>query len=616
MSNELKITFVGGSEQLGDARSLELDGSLLVGRSHKAAIRFTEKDRDVSGVHLEIRKEADGVFAVAIKEFVLNERDTVPCGELRKLAKGDVLTLGPRSRAGIRIDALPTGDEAHVSEDRPTGETRFTTVTGATRMSLTSATGLTDAAATGATVFAGGETQATRFAETEAATSDRPTGDPKTGDGETEVLDPSKLRELSGVPDAAQENLDRTTGASDETTSDGVTTDGVTTGSGFGKTIALPQNAGQTVVIDPGLIPSIDPDAPKRFRKRLMVFAIFGFAAILGAVIYSRMNHSDRYLVHPGFVVSSFKDANGLVELQVDYPWESGSRKDETPTSLKVMSLTGKDRDCPFNLDFSISKDPSQVKLSLEDAAAREVSSLSGKGYSFSASEDDGAVSPEERAGFFFYEDQYPLRCQKWLPRGTRFFRREYTVARNGRNWWGVYIFLRDEDRVYRLFREIPENQKPRGKYLLLYNSNLSIFATFLDRRWESEGINGDERAENVKLGDLMGEVKQLVDGKWAKDWGAISQKLNLMMVATYGKPATERKPVREMLEEFRQRQDQLWRDFENERDMAIRNGDAKGLKSVCEQCRATFGKDKGDWRFKRSNNAKEWPWEVKSRRP
>ena len=55
MSNELKITFVGGADHLGDAMSLKLDGPVFVGRSHKAAIRFTEKDGDVSGVHVEIR---------------------------------------------------------------------------------------------------------------------------------------------------------------------------------------------------------------------------------------------------------------------------------------------------------------------------------------------------------------------------------------------------------------------------------------------------------------------------------------------------------------------------------------------------------------------------------
>ena len=609
MSNELKITFVGGSDHLGDARTLELNDAILVGRSRKAAIRFTEKDKDVSGVHLEVRKEADGVFAVAIKEFVLNERDTVPCGELRRLAKGDVLTLGPRSRAGIRIDALPAGNEADAPAERPTGETRFTTATGVTRVSLTSATGMTDVAATGATEFAGGETQSTHFAGAEAATSDRPTGDPKTGDGETEVIDPSKLRELSGAPGATQENFDRTTGAPNETTSDGATADGVTTGSGLDNTIALPKER-PTDFIPPNQIPSIDPDAPKRFRKRLMVFAIFGFAALLGVVIYSRMNHSDRFLSHPGFVVSQFKGTDGAVEVSVDYPWGEGSRKDESPTSLKVTTLTGTKRECPFRLDFSIAADPAQIGLSLEEAASREVSQLTARGYAFGASEEDGAISPEERAGFFFYEDQYPRRCQVLLPRGTRFFRREYTVSRDNRNWWGVYVFLRDGMRVYRLFREIPENQKPRGKYLLLLNPNLSLHAAFLRRRWESAGQ--DVSAQNVKIDDLMGAAKRLVDGGWAKDWDSVSRIVNSLMVATYGKSAAEYKPVRELLEEFWECKDELWRDLETARDRAIRNSDAPMLREAWERCRAAFGKDAKDWRFKRFNNAKEWPCEIK----
>lgn len=601
MSNELKITFVGGSDHLGDAMSLMLDGPVLVGRSHKAAIRFTKKDGDVSGVHVEIRKEQDGVFAVAVKEFVLNERDTVPCGELRKLAKGDVLTLGPISRAGIRIDALPA-EMVEDGSDAPTGETRFTAATGLTRMSRTLATGVTDA------------TIMTAATEVSESAVERPTADPKIGDGETEILDPEKMKDLFAKAGSAPEDPDRPTEILNMPTSGGVTFDGSTTGSGLDRTIPLPSGGGETVVIDPGMLPIIDPDAPKRFRRRLMVFSIFGFAAILGVVIYSRINHSDRFLSHPGFVVSTFKDAAGNKEVDVDYPWGHGSRKDETPTSLKVMTLTGKDRKCPFNLDFSITRDPAQVELSLEAAAEREVAFLSDKGFSFKASDDDGSVSPEERAGFFFFEDQYPQRCQRRPSRGTRFFRREYTVSRNGGSWWGVYIFLRDEDRVYRLFREIPESQKPRGKYLLLYNPNLSIYSTLLDRRWESVGKDVDMVGID-NLGEQMSSVKQLVDGGWAEDWEKVSRAINSMMIATYGKSESVRKPVRELLEGFRKRQDELWRDFENERDKAIRNGDSKGLKSVCQRCHNAFGrKDKRDWRFKRSNDAREWPCEIKAR--
>ena len=552
MSNELKITFVGGADHLGDAMSLKLDGPVFVGRSHKAAIRFTEKDGDVSGVHVEIRKEADGVFAVAVRDYVLNERDTVPCGELRRLSKGDVLTLGPRSRAGIRIDALPADGGAEPEAEAPTGETRFTSATGATYVPEAPGAG----------------------------------SGPECDDRPTEVLDVS--------------------------TGEGVTADGggATTGSGIGKTVPLPLGDGATVMIDPSLIGRIDPDAPQRFRRRLMVFSLFGFAAMLGVVVYSRMNHSDRFLSHPGFVVSSFKGADGATEMAVDYPWGSESRKDETPTSLKVMTLTGKDRDCPFNLDFSVGRDPAQVGLSLEEAAAQEVATLSSKGYSFSLSGEDEAVSPEERAGFFFYEDQYPSRCQTRLPRGTRFFRREYTVSRNGGSWWGVYIFLRDEDRVFRLFREIPESQKPRGKYLLLYNPNLSIYAAFLRRRWESSGR--DEAVKGAGLEERLRFVKQLVDGGWTKDWDAVSRAINSMMVATYGKSESVRKPVRELLEDFRRRQDGLWEGFERKRDTAMSNGDADGLMSAWQQCRAAFGKDARDWRFKRSGDAREWPCEIK----
>lgn len=165
---------------------------------------------------------------------------------------------------------------------------------------------------------------------------------------------------------------------------------------------------------------------------------------------------------------------------------------------------------------------------------------------------------------------------------------------------------------MYRLFREIPENQKPRGKYLLVYNPNLSLYATFLRRRWESEGT--DPSAGKVDLGELIHATKELVDSQWAQNWGAISRDVNTMMIATYGKSEAARKPVRELLEDFRRRQDDLWRDFENERDTAIRNSDKKRLRAVWAKCRDAFSKDTRDWRFKRSNDAKEWPCEIKKR--
>lgn len=576
MSNELKITFVGGADHLGDARSLKLDGPVFVGRSHKAAIRFTEKDGDVSGVHVEIRKEADGVFAVAVKEYVLNERDTVPCGELRRLTKGDVLTLGPSSRAGIRIDALPADGGTEPEAEAPTGETRFTSATGATR--FTSATGVTRFA-TGVTrlTSATGATHAPEAAGAGAG--------PEYDDRPTEVLDVS--------------------------TGEGVTADGggATTGSGIGKTVPLPQDGGSTVMIDPSLIGRIDPDAPQRFRRRLMVFSLFGFAAMLGVVVYSRMNHSAPYLSHPKPIATTvFKGVNGVPEIQIDYPWHDKATKAETPLSVEVMTLTGKNHDCPFHLEFSIKADAAQLKMSLEESAERELALLEKRGYSFNVPSSDDSVSPEERAGYFFLEDQYPGSCQGLLPRGTRFFRREYVVSRSGEGWWGVFIVFRDGDKVYRLLRDIPERQKPRGRFLLLIDPNILLYSPFLTRYWESTGISAD--FEDAKVDDLLLKAQRLVDRGWPEDWRMAEEYVNALMVMTYGKRDALQKSVDKLRLDLQRHKDDLWRDFEIERDIALGNGDFKRLKSVCERCRASFGNNPRDWRFKRSNDAEEWPWE------
>ena len=120
MSDRIEITFTGGG-RIGDTVAVEVDSSVLVGRSHSAAIRL--KDPDVSGRHLEIVRTASGCAARNLSRFGskvdgrrLGEGDEAP------LRKGSVVEIGSRER--FRVDSLPDG--AARQEDAAGGETAAT----------------------------------------------------------------------------------------------------------------------------------------------------------------------------------------------------------------------------------------------------------------------------------------------------------------------------------------------------------------------------------------------------------------------------------------------------------------------------------------------------------
>ena len=99
----MKIVFTRGS-RAGEEISLDMSSPILIGRSHAATVRLTEPD--ISGRHIEIVVDADGVCAVSLgghSGFVVNGK-TVEKGSSRVLATGDEVSIGSNVRFRVYVD--------------------------------------------------------------------------------------------------------------------------------------------------------------------------------------------------------------------------------------------------------------------------------------------------------------------------------------------------------------------------------------------------------------------------------------------------------------------------------------------------------------------------------
>ena len=98
----IKIVFTRGS-RAGEEISLDMSSPILIGRSHAATVRLTEPD--ISGRHIEIVVDADGVCAVSLggRGFVVNG-ETVEKGSSRVLATGDEVSIGSNVRFRVYVD--------------------------------------------------------------------------------------------------------------------------------------------------------------------------------------------------------------------------------------------------------------------------------------------------------------------------------------------------------------------------------------------------------------------------------------------------------------------------------------------------------------------------------
>ena len=331
--------------------------------------------------------------------------------------------------------------------------------------------------------------------------------------------------------------------------------------------------------------------------RRFITFVVA--AALVGLVVYWRWPTEERWLSHPRPIAQHvLKDEFGRVSMVVDYP-DSGSAhvSRRGDGGIEVLTVTGKRRDVEFRLLFDCRrKEDVQLRLSLEDAAAREVADLTRKGYEFTMPEDDVRFAPGEQSGFFFFEREYPKSCQVRTLRGVRFFKNEFVRSEGGRRWHGVLVFFRNGDTAYRLVREIPEGEWERGKWLLRADPNLALYATFLNGQWESPGEKSlflDKKREAVRQSVDCGLMRNN-----PSEWERTGREIDTLVVMSWNASADERKDARLLLEKFRSQSDVFYK--ENYHRSRIDGGAASGA------LKGAFHNER-DYRWFRVNSEKVW---------
>ena len=615
MANELKITFTGGS-LLGEERDLSLDAPVLLGRSHSADIRL--KEPDVSGRHLELLLGDDGPCAVCLSRhgFTLNG-ETVAEGGRRRLSPGDVVSLG--SRARFRVDDISRGgaesDDASTTATRAfmSGDTVATqfarpgdlmgTGTVATHMGAATLPSDMDAAPRGSleespvtdsdTFSSISFPQAAKPAQaaaaipaalTNAATDDSPTAD-----------DP-------GVPDAPFQAAMPDAPADFSIPADDAPT-GADTGFSGGETMEMKTRQAS---MDEIFRMKRMLEAKKRFKRKLIGFAMLSLAALVATFVLVTWSRPEKELTQP-FIAGTdkldlaqfvLKSPSGGIDMVVDYPNDSRMKVSESQDGIEVTSYTGRDRDAPFRLSFIRRRDRRQYHLSLADSAEQEMDALAKKGYVFISERDDVHLDPESRAGFLFYEQETPQACQVKVQHGTRFFRREYRREEGGVQWHGMLTLLRDRDVVYRLLREVPDDLWPRASHLFHVDPNLTLYAGFLRRKWESPGdvALADVAVDEARLEHAVSEAQR---GNTI-DWPRISREIDALIVASAEASPDARKRADDLLARFRKCKDARYVEWVNEYNTARINGKKGEMRNAFEKCRGAFGSDSSDLRSQR----------------
>ena len=552
---KITLTFTGG-RQLGDTRTLDLSAPAVVGRSSKAQLRVDDPSNKTSGQHFTIRAAGSGVEAACLGKAGMKVGGrSLASGETAALSRGSLIELPDGSK--LRVDAISAGGDsdetALMADERPTG--------------------------TGATVF---PTAATAYGEAKSATGATvfPTGATAFPNGATAAT-------AYGAMDAA-------TGPSGASGSDSPTFDAPSFAGG--QTIAGKTRIGNEMEI---LRILERQKREQRFRQKLKSLAIAGAVALVALIVWWRWPTEERWLSHPRPIAQHvLKDDVGRVEMVVDYP-DSGSAHVSRRGNggIEVLTVTGKRRDVEFRLLFDCRrKEDVQLRLSLEDAAAREVADLERKGFEFFFPEDDVRFAPGERDGFFFFEGEYEKSCQARTLRGVRFFKKEFVRSEGGRRWHGVLIFFRNGDTAYRLVREIPDGEWERGKWLLRADPNLALYTTFLRDQWESPG----EKA--LFLEKKREDLRQSVDCGLMRnnpsEWERTGREIDTLVVMSWNAPAEERRDARILLEKFRRQSDMFyWMKWHGNRSCDGAASDA---------AKGAFHNER-DFRWFRVNSEKVW---------
>lgn len=556
MATQLRITFTSGGN-LGEDFCLDLDAPRLLGRTHRADVVVNASDGDVSGRHLEFLPDGEGVAVRCLSRhgFKLNGED-VGLDERRPLCKGDEIRIGQRVR--IRVDGIgPSGADAGAVAD-----------TFATRVADES-------------TFATRATAAS-FAGTLVET---PVGDAKS-------IAPTRFTAFGAAMDADAATVqDATSGGVEAPSFSGGDAQSFS-GTSDGETQVMSTRAGNMDVIR---AIAEEKARVRRFRQRMLTMSAFGVLAVLGVLAYCLWPSSERWLSHPQPIVQhSVKDSSGRTRFFVDYPKSALTRTSERANGgIDVETATGKSLDVPFRLSLDVRRDASELELSLESSVNRELAELVRQGYAFETVGTDG--------GFGFFEWDYPKSCENGgTQRGVRFFRSEFTRSDGAGQWHGILIYFRDADTAYRLLREIPDPEWPRGQWLLREDPNIALYASFMSNQWESPGSQALADYSRREPSDLLKAVDAALERNLPSEWRETAFMIDALMLAGIRGNAAVRAEATDRLERLRKAKRLFYDECTARRDCGDRE-------EASARCWGAFGNDAGDLRARRLSNPAEW---------
>ena len=617
MASQIKITFTGGS-LLGEERTLPLDGFAVLGRSHSAAVRL--KEPDVSGRHLEFREEADGVHAVCLSRNGFNLNGANVCeGESRVVRADDVLMLGTRVR--IRIDSVMTGGRPSPSaSDEATFATRAiepsATATVATQFATPDRVAAASASETFATLVADAEAIAAA-GNIHASMEETPLGEADST-APVAVNSPSASSPADEAPTQDEQDVETSVDVSADfgvpDDSPDAQTTGSASGSADGETVEMKTRQAS---MDEIFRMKAMLEAKKRFRVKMVGFAILVFFVVLGMIVFVNWPREERYLSHPtrpgtneaDVSLYKMKYASGETELIVDYPNAPGMSVDEGASGVNVSTATGKRRNVPFRLSFVKRTDVAQLRKSLSECVQAEVDELSSRGYSFTPSSTDVRYGGGVGNGPLFFEREYPGSCAVKLQCGTPFYRCEFIREDSGLKWHGLMILFRNQATVYRLLREIPDDAWIRGERLLTVDPNIGLTARFIKERWESPGEDG--LLHDCDFDFLAASVRADLEHGRSVDWLRTGQKIDTLMVMSFSSSESRQKMATELFERFRSAKSSRYNEFRNKYEIGEREQDEEAMLEAFEECRGAFGNDPSDLRSIKVNDPEEWSCRI-----
>ena len=606
MADEIKINFTkrGSFSKLDETMVLPTNRPIVFGRSTKDTDVYLE-EQDVSGRHLEIRREADGFFAVCLSRYGMkvNERK-VGQGESVRLSVEDEIMLGAQVR--FRIKSLPESDELSDDEDSVTdGETvaldDAESGTGATRPvpDETLATRPAPEETQGTRPLSSDMTMETTPFKAEEIVARTPVEDALSGEiTPSEELAHAK-RENTDAPSAAEPITADAPSQTDSPTTTGSDADSVSGGTIAGGTIGVKKDVFERM--------RQNEIAAQKARRLLKFFLISVILLVSAATIWV-FRPKDEILVNFPMVdgkpdVKSYKvqDENGQHILDVYYPVSKLMKEISGKGTFSVDTYNGRKRNVPYKLAFQVKRNELELEKSLVESFCDWRSACE-------KSEKIVFVdSPAGSWGEFFFEDKYPAPdfCQQNSLHGLATIMAEYTIDRAGSAWHGTVTYFRSGDSAYILRREIPEKHWARGKWLMEVNPNIAVYNSFNLPRWESPGK--DKMRMGLSVKELEADARQMLQSDRVFNWIELERTIDTLMAVTWRGKDDERKVARSLLTEYRVRKENYYKRLLNAFDSHRRNEDFRKMQEVFNNCKSVFGADAKDRRFNIFNNPEIW---------